>query len=221
MKAILLFFLLLGALVSTAQRIVLDRGHLKSVTENNLARISAELSHGRALQDIDDRLGEIHLNLGSVILTERLIYRSLTQVDQGLKNAMALRQIGELSLEIITQSREVLTMASSAPHLLLFAERTCAQMAARGTRLVGEVSALVLKEGPDLLLDFSKRDALLKKISLELKTIRALLFSIKKCMYWAKINGIWRSANPFSGFINTDKRTVENLLLSYKILKKK
>lgn len=221
MKAILLFFLLFWAMLSAAQRIVLDRGHLKSVTENNVARLSAELNHDQALQDIHDRLGEIHLNLGAVILTEQLIYRSLTQVDQGLKSAMALRQIGELSLEIISQSKEVLSLAASAPQLLAFAEGTCAQMAARGSRLVSEVSELVLKEEADLLMDFSKRDALLKKISLELKIIRALLFSIKKCMYWAKINGIWRSANPFSGFINTDKRTVENLLLTYKILKKK
>jgi len=220
MKTIL-FVLLLLCHNGFSQRIVLDRGHLKSVVENNAVRISSELIHGERLEQINSGLGQIKLNMGAVILTEELIFRSLTQVDQGLKSAMAVKQIGEVSLEILSESRAVLKAASQAPYLLLFAQATCQQMADRGVKLAGEVSSVVLKERSDLLMDFSKRDALLGKISLELKTIRALLYSIKKCMYWAKINGLLHTVNPFGGFINTDKRMVENLLLNLKSLKEK
>jgi len=220
MKTILCLLLLLCQ-QGFSQQIVLDRGHLKSVVENNAIRISAELSHADRLEKINSGLGQIKLNMGAVILTEELIFRSLTQVDQGLKSAMAIKQIGEVSLDILSESRAVLKVASQAPYLLLFAQATCQQMADRGVRLAEEVSSLVLKERSDLLMDFSKRDALLGKISLELKTIRALLYSIKKCMYWARVNGLLHSVNPFGGFINTDKRMVENLLLNLKTLKEK
>jgi hypothetical protein len=166
-------------------------------------------------------LKDIQLNLTGVILTEQLIYAALTQVENGLKSAYALRQIGELSLEIITESKEVLDAARSSPALLLFAQTNCQQLEGRGLKLAQEVSAVVMREGENLLMDYASRDELLKKISLELKTIRALLYSIKKCMYWAKVNGMLQTANPFKSFINTDKRMVENLLLNYKTLKRK
>jgi hypothetical protein len=221
MKRYSLFLLLLLSQRSFPQRIVLDRAHLSTVVENNAVRLSTELSHQQNLHAIHEALNAVQVNLGAVIFTEQLIFRSLAEVDQGLKSAMAVRQISALSLEIIAESRGILALAASAPHLLLFAEQTTRLMSGRGTRLATEVADLVLKERGDLLLDFGKRDALLKKISLELKTIRALLFSMKKCMYWAKAKGLLRSVNPFAGFINTDKRMVENLLLNYKTLKQK
>lgn len=221
MKLILLFFALSCSTCVLAQRIVFDRRHFEIVSENNAVRLSAELSHQSDLREITSHLKDIQLNLTGVILTEQLIYAALTQVENGLKSAYALRQIGELSLEIIAESKEVLDAARSSPALLLFAQTNCQQLEGRGLKLVQEVSAVVMREGENLLMDYASRDALLKKISLELKTIRALLYSIKKCMYWAKINGMLQTANPFKSFINTDKRMVENLLLNYKTLKRK
>ncbi len=221
MKLILLLFALSFSTRVLAQRIVFDRRHFAIVNENNAVRLSAELSHQSDLREITSHLKDIQLNLTGVILTEQLIYASLTQVENGLKSAYALRQIGELSLEIITESKEVLDAARSSPALLLFAQTNCQQLEGRGVKLVQEVSTVVMREGENLLMDYASRDALLKKISLELKTIRALLYSIKKCMYWAKVNGMLQTANPFKSFINTDKRMVENLLLNYKTLKRK
>jgi len=216
-----LILLLLTAQAASAQRIIIDRGHLKAVLENNAARLTAEQGYQRGLNETLRSLKGIQVNLSAVIFTEQLIYNSLAQVDQGLKSALAVRQIGSLTMEIISAGRQVLSQAASSPHLLLFAEKTCTQMAGRGTRLAGEVSDLVLKEGENVLMDFGKRDVLLKKISLELKTICALLYSVQKCMYWAARRGVLRSVNPFSSFVNTDKRMVENLLLNYKMITKK
>lgn len=221
MKLILLLFALSCSTRVLAQRIVLDRRHFAIVNENNAVRLSAELSHQSDLREITSHLKDIQLNLTGVILTEQLIYASLTQVENGLKSAYALRQIAELSLEIIAESKEVLDAARSSPALLLFAQTNCQQLEGRGVKLVQEVSTVVMREGENLLMDYASRDSLLKKISLELKTIRALLYSIKKCMYWAKVNGMLKTANPFKSFINTDKRMVENLLLNYKTLKTK
>jgi len=221
MKLLLLLFGLGLATQALAQRIVFDRRHFSIVNENNAVRLSAELAHQSDLREITTQFKQIQLNLAGVILTEQLIYACLTQVENGLKSAQALRGIGELSAEIIAESNAVLDAARSSPALLLFAQGTCTQLRDRGLRLVQQVSAVVIKEGENLLMDYASRDQLLKKISLELKTIRALLYSIKKCMYWAKVNGMLKTVNPYKGFINTDKRMVENLLLNLKTLKRK
>lgn len=221
MKLILLLLALSFNLQATAQRIVFDRRHFAIVNENNAVRLSAELRHQSDLRAITSQFKQIQLNLAGVILTEQLIYASLTQVENGLKSAWALRQIGQLSAEIIAESKGVLNAARSSPALLLFAQASCEQLRDRGFRLVQQVSAVVIKERENLLMDYARRDQLLKKISLELKTIRALLYSIRKCMYWAKVNGMLKTVNPYKGFINTDKRMVENLLFNLKTLKRK
>ena len=68
-------------------------------------------------------------------------------------------------------------------------------------------------------MDYQKRDYLLNKISLELKVIRALIFSMHRAIYWAKINGIVKSINPYASFINTDKQKADEILRFYNLSK--
>lgn len=210
--------LLLFGLFSSAQRIVFDKNHFDIVNQNAAVRLAAENTHNSYLNTINNRLGDININLSSVILVQDMILRSLRKVDGALKSAIAVQQIGELCSEIYVESTEMVEMARENPALLLFAEDVSIQLKDRGIRLLSEVSSFVLKEGENVLMDFDKRDGLLKKIALELRVIRALVFSIKKQMYWAKINGILKTANPFRGFINQDKWLVDELIRKYNLL---
>ncbi|TCD07692.1 hypothetical protein EZ449_14245 [Pedobacter frigidisoli] len=221
MKNLILLLLLLSSCIQLhAQRVVIDRKHLAIVNENGAVRLSSEMAHTAQLKGIGERLADIKLNLGAVALSEEMIYRSLSEVNQGLRDALIVRDIGQIAAGIFSQSEQILALARDHPQLLLFAEESCRQLKSRGMRLVSEVGELALKEQYGLLLDQQKRDALLKKISLELKVIRALLYSISKTMYWAKVNGLLKSANPYGGFINTDRRLAEQILSNYKTLKR-
>jgi len=219
MKIFLGFVLTIFQLHALAQRVVFDRGHFNIVNENGSVRLAAENTYNGYLSTINSRLSDINLNLSAVVTVQSIILSSLTQVDQGLKNAIAVKQIGSLVAEIALESSEMIEMAKSDPHLLLFAEEVSRQLKDRGIKLFSEVSALVLKEGENVLMDFEKRDALLKKIALELRVIRALVFSVKKSMYWAKSNGVLRSLNPYQGFINQDLRLGNEILFKSKLLK--
>ena len=68
---------------SSAQMIVFDRDHFLTVNENGMVRISAEMATHNYYDTIHERLSDIKINIGALVLTEELIYRSLTQVDQG------------------------------------------------------------------------------------------------------------------------------------------
>lgn len=206
-------------LKTQAQRVVFDRGHFNIVNENGAVRVAAENTYHSYLTTINNRLSDININLSAVVTVQSIILYSLTQVDQGLKSAIAVRQIGSLASEIAMESSEMIEIVKSDPHLLLFAEDVSRQLKGRGINLFSEVSAFVLKEGENLLMDFERRDALLKKIALELRVIRALVFSMKKSMYWAKANGVLRSLNPFQGFINRDLRLGNDILYKSRLLK--
>src|SRR5690606_7712659 len=104
-----------------------------------------------------------------------------------------------------------------APHLLLFAQDVARQMKSRGVNLASEVSEFVLQEGRNVLMAYEKRDALLSKILLELRVVRALAYSMHQSMYWAKFNGIFRTINPYHQFINQDKR-LDDMIISMTFL---
>lgn len=202
-----------------SQRIVFDRRHFNAVNENGAMRLGAENSHNNYLGNINQRLQDINLNISSVVLVQNMIRGSLVEVNQALKSGIMARRIVSLTAEIISESEQMLQMARDEPYLLLFAEDVARQMKNRGLNLASEVSAFVLKEGGNVLMDFDKRDLLLKKISLELQVIRALVFSMSRSMHWAKINGLLKSVNPFQGFINQDTYLANSILFQTQLLK--
>lgn len=210
---------MLAARICFSQRIVFDRRHFTAVNENGAMRLSAENTHNNYLRNISQRLQDINLNISSVVLVQNMIRGSLVEVNQALKSGIMARQITSLAAEIISESDQMLHIARAEPNLLLFAEDVARQMKNRGLNLVSEVSAFVLKEGSNVLMDFDKRDLLLKKISLELQVIRALIFSMGRSMYWAKVNGLLKSVNPFQGFINQDTYLANSILFQIQLLK--
>ncbi len=199
--------------------IVYDAKHLAIVGENGAVRSASELTHHEYLKTINNRLDDINVNLSSVVLVQRMIHGALTQVDQALKSGRMLKQITSVSSEIVSECNAILSSAKEAPYLLLFSEEVTWQMKDRGVKLVSEVSEFVLNEGNGALMDFEKRDALLQKILLELRVMRALCYSVQRGMYWAKINGVFASINPFQSFINRDRQLVDQIIFQYNLLK--
>ncbi|MGO3108125.1 hypothetical protein [Sphingobacterium sp. JB170] len=199
--------------------IVYDSKHLAIVGENAAVRSAAEVTHGSYLSTIKDRLDDINLNVSSVVLVQDMIHRGLTEVDQALRTGLTVRQIGQIGTEIIHECNLMVQTAKDAPYLLLFAEDVARHMKNRGVNLASEVSEFVLKEGQNVLMDYEKRDALLRKIVLELRVMRALAYSMHRSMYYAKLRGILRSINPYGQYINQDRRMVDDIIHKVKILK--
>lgn len=206
--------------LSFSQQIIFDREHFSIVNQNGLARLSAELALHQHYERTLSSLSDIKVNISALVFTQQLIYNSLTQVDQGLKSALMVSQISDILAEIFQETQQLISFASAHPHLLIFAEEFSRQLSTRGINLVGEVSQRILAERSDLLLDAQKRDGLLRTIALELRVIRALVFSIRKSMFWASQRSILSQVNPFQNFINTDRRIASQILTSYKSLKK-
>lgn len=219
---ILIILLLTTVKALEAQSVVTvihDANHLRIINENAAVRLSAESYHKSLLSQINTQVDHINTNLSAVVLVQNIIHQSLTHIDESLKSSIQVVGIAKLVEEIYKESAELLQQASKEPYLLLFAEQASKNFKDRSVKLALEVSEFVLKEGANVLMDYQKRDYLLTKISLELKVIRALVFSMHRAIYWAKINGIIKSVNPYASFINMDKQKADEILRYYYLLK--
>lgn len=204
----------------SAQTVVFDRDHFRIVNENGAMRNASELMYQQSLEGIRQNTDDIGVNTASLAMLQTIIYRSLTEVNEALKDAIQVKFIGQLFQMIHTNSNEVLEMASQDPVLLLFAEEYIRQAKAKSLSLVTEVSRFILGQGNNLFINHNVRDELLSKVRRELQLINGYMLAIKNSMYWAKINGVLKRLNPYQAYINQDINLVNRILIQKKILER-
>ena len=221
MKQNLMMLLMSAGLMNAAdaQRVVYDKKHLQSVSENAVVRQSAELTHNQYLEKIDQNLQNINANTSAVVTAQSIIYDGLSNVNSALKNGLMLRNMGMIITDLMSYANQMIQMARAEPYLLLFAEDFSRQMTLRSTRLVTDVSGFVLKEGSNVLADYNSRDQLVRRVCQELQLISSLVYGAWKAMYWAKQRGVFKSLNPFQEFIYQDRQYVEDIIRGAKYLK--
>lgn len=198
---------------------IYDADHLKTIHENAAIRYSSEQYHISQLQSTKKSVDDISTNLSGVALVQGVIHNSLTQVDQALKSSRAVLYVYRITDDIYSLSAQLFQQAQQQPWLLLFAEDISGSLKDRSVKLALEVSDFILKEGSNTLMNHEKRDFLIRKITIELQVIRALIFSIHRSMHWTKINGMYRSLNPYANFINTDRQKAQQIIRMYHLLK--
>nr|WP_121270941.1 hypothetical protein [Pedobacter schmidteae] len=147
------------------------------------------------------------------------IYRGLSEVSAIVRNLLAVKDIAEISMDIVSDANKALQIAGSNPVLLLFAEGGAREFKTRSITLAAEVSSFVLSGGVNNLMDSGERARLLGRIVTELTILRGVAYGMHRSMYWAKQRGIINSLNPYSGFVNMDKRIADDIIRTAKYLK--
>lgn len=218
MKNLFFFLLCFGAFKANSQTVVFDRNHFTIVNANAAMRNVSEIGYHKTLDTIKQNTDDIILNSSSLAMVQTMIVNSLTHVNEGFKDAIQVKLIGETVMDITSVSAEAFQLASGNPVLFLFTEEYTSQAKTRSIQLVTEVSSLILKEGENLLMNYNVRDELLNDVQKELQVILALVISARNSIYWAKTNGVIRSLNPFQSYINQDLALINDILIKQKIL---
>jgi hypothetical protein len=217
MKCLLIFVAFLLILKdSYAQRVVFDKGHLDIVNSNAASRLAAELSYHASLEQIRKNTDDIAINLTSVSLVQTMIHRSLTEVNEALKDAIQVKQMAFLIDDIYRYSREAVELAKGNPELMLFAEASTQQLKYRGIKILGEVSSVVLQQKENVLMNYNVRDELIRKVIDELRIMNALIYGIRQNMYWAKARGVIKSINPYRQYIDKDLAIMDDIFANAK-----
>jgi hypothetical protein len=220
MKRILIliaFLLLLKD--SYGQRVVFDKGHLDIVNSNAATRLAGELSYHASLEQIRKNTDDIAINLASVSLVQTMIHRSLTEVNEALKDAIQVKQMAYLINDIYRYSGEAIELAKGNPELMLFAEASTQQLKYRGIKILAEVSSVVLQQKEDVLMNYNVRDELIRKVLDELRIMNALIYGIRQNMYWAKARGVIKSINPYRQYIDKDLAILDDILRKRQMIK--
>lgn len=147
------------------------------------------------------------------------IYKGLSQVASVISNLYSIKDIAECGSDIVSDVETALTYAKSDPVLLLFAEQGARDFETRAVALAADVSAYVLQGGSSNLADSGERGKLLNHIASELHILRGIAYGMGRAMYWAKMNGIFRSLNPWSTWVNDDSRIANDVINNAKYLK--
>jgi hypothetical protein len=220
MKRILILIAFLLILKdSYGQRVVFDKGHLDIVNSNAATRLAGELSYHASLEQIRKNTDDIAINLASVSLVQTMIHRSLTEVNEALKDAIQVKQMAYLINDIYRYSGEAIELAKGNPELMLFAEASTQQLKYRGIKILAEVSSVVLQQKEDVLMNYNVRDELIRKVLDELRIMNALIYGIRQNMYWAKARGVIKSINPYRQYIDKDLAIMDDILRKRQMIK--
>jgi len=147
------------------------------------------------------------------------IYQGLSEVSSIVRNLLAVKDIADISSDIIQYANRGMDLAGNNPALLLFAEQGAREFKTRAANLALEVTAFATKGGRDNLMDSGERAKLLNRIVSEMTILRGVVYGMYRSMYWAKQRGILNSLNPYAGFINIDRRLADDIIRNAKYLK--
>jgi len=219
MKRLIIIVLILCFKTGFAQELVVD-----PVTSGAIA-VNAGIINGQ-LNNTNNKLdliqkGQLAVS-GQLVIVNNLqnkIYNGLSQVASVLNNLTTIKDIADCGSDIIKDVESSVQLARSNPVLLLFAEQGARDFQTRAATLAADVSAFVLKGGNGNLMDSGERGKLLNHVAQEMRILRGIAYGMNRSMYWAKMNGVFRSLNPWSEWQNQDVRIATDVLNNAKYLK--
>lgn len=219
MRTFIFLMLCFIAKVSTGQELVADP------TTSAAIIVSTSTINGQ-LNTTNDKLnliqkGQLAVSGQLVIVNDMQskIYKGLSEVASVINNLSSIKEIADCGSDIVKDVQASVNEAKSDPVLLLFAQKGATEFETRAAGLAADVSAFVLKGGGSNLMDSGERGKLLNHIAQELRILRGIAYGMYRSMYWAKLNGIFRSLSPWSAWQNQDVRIAGNVLSGAKYLK--
>ncbi|QJD98348.1 hypothetical protein HH214_08710 [Mucilaginibacter robiniae] len=213
----MLFFF--GAGPAFAQELVVDPT-VSAAIAAHAGVINGQLNTTNNKLDLIQK-GQLAVSSQLVVVStlQQKIYNGLSQVAAVLNNLTTINEIADCGSDIVSDVESAVKLAQSDPVLLLFAEQGARDFETRATMLAADVSAFVLKGGSGNLMDSGERGKLLNHIAQEMRILRGIAYGMNRSMYWAKINGVLRSLNPWAEWQNQDVRIANDVLTNAKYLK--
>jgi hypothetical protein len=219
MKPIIIILLCFVFKTSFAQEVVVDPTTSAAIAVN-AGVINGQLNTTNNKLDLIQK-GQLAVS-GQLVIVNNLqnkIYQGLSQVASVINNLTTIKEIAECGTDIINDVESSVTLAKSDPVLLLFAEQGARDFETRAASIAADVSAFVLKGGTNNLMDSGERGKLLNHIAEQMRILRGIAYGMNRAMYWAKMNGIFRSLNPWAEWQNEDVRIANDVLTNAKYLK--
>lgn len=143
-------------------------------------------------------------------------YRQLHSRFQTLGMALQTLSMGLESVPIVTeiigQQDKIMGIVAAHPEFLLLAIDAERDMAEKAVQLARYLTGLFISIGDLNQMKASDRRVLYGHVLQELRAIAGASRGLASTMYHSTPKKLLESLNPFGGFINEDKRIVDNIL---------
>ncbi|MFV0593954.1 MAG: hypothetical protein ACK5M7_21465, partial [Draconibacterium sp.] len=157
MKTALFFlFMLISSLAySQAVQVVNDPKHTATVVLNNSYRVASEVKLKNETQTIKSNTNKIRDNVAKLLAAKALVYKSLTQVNEVLKDGREVKYIGSLVTDIFELSSSITGTVFDDPEMALVANKATSDMKVQAVELYSEIAGFIAREGKDAMMDMA------------------------------------------------------------------
>ncbi len=146
----------------------------------------------------------------------KIRYRELRSRFQILGTALQGLSMGlesaPIVAEIINQQQRIIGIVSAHPEFLLLAIDAEKDMAEKAVQLARYLTGLFISIGDLNQMKASDRRILYGHVLQELRAIAGVSRGLAVTLYYSTRKKLLDSLNPFSSYINEDKRVVDNIL---------
>jgi len=215
MKTICTILLAIGMATSARGQFVQfyhNPGLMAAITENQVSRTGSEWILGEQAKKIRNSTIAINANMAVVWATKDLIYRSLTNVDEALKDGREMTYIGDLLSDMFAEAREMTRLSDKVPRYAPLIRNGAQKAAKQAVDLFSEIARFVNKGGQEAMMDHNTRDELLRDITHRLQLMLAEMSVMRQSVQWAGANERWSSLGPFAEWANRDRQIMDEIL---------
>lgn len=211
------FFLFFGTANAQVTAYV-DYNHFRSFLINQNARMEAERILTRQTDSIKGNIDKINANLLHMTAVRMIIVHSFTDVNELLKDGKLMKYQARLVSDILSETSQIIRMAAEDPEIAVFASESVNSIKIQALELYDETATFINKGGTRAMMNNGTRDELLRKTTQRLQLLRGSLFALRSNLYWKRLYGFWNSLNPFSSWVNQDRRIIDQIIREAKSL---
>ena len=215
MKKAFFFIIVLAVLFMKVkgQNIVYHKDLMQRVAENTADKQSWLILYNNTLDTVQSHRKKVLANWSTIEAVQQKIYKSLTNVDDGIKQSRQLYYIAQRVPKIFDNILQASEIAVGKPHLVVCWNGTGQLLIDKILSLQNFVSTFIMSlDNDSLLIDQTTRDQLLWTVYNQVNTIynisNNMVYQFRQYTLQMAINKVV----PYQWYINFDKSITQQIL---------
>jgi hypothetical protein len=196
-----------------SQGIVYHKDLMQRVAENTADKQSWLMLYNNSLDSILSHRKKVLANWSTIEAVQQMIYKNLTNVDDGIKQSRRLYYIAQKVPKIFDNILQASEIAVGKPYLVVYWNGTGQLLIDKILSLQNFVSTFIMSHGNDsLLIDQTTREQLLWTVYNQINTIynisNNMVYQFRQYTLQMAINKVV----PYQWYINFDKSITQQIL---------
>lgn len=211
-KLILFLFVPLN-LMAQSNPVIFDKTNFALINSNFAVRLAAEKTAQNRANELKGNLDKVNENYTKLIVAKNVVSDALGNVNSALKNSLAVREMGNIIVDIYSNSRYLLEIGAKYPLYSHIAKVHMENAILQALALEKDISNIALKgKEHNILMNYHYRDVIIRDVYIRLKLINSGLLMASQSIEQAAKLGFLKGATPFGDWINSDVRIANEII---------